>query len=109
MKILVTGGSGFLGINLIRSLLEKGVEDIVSLDLVPFDYPEKDRIAAISGDIRNPQAVARAVSGCDMVVHAAAALPLEADALLARLRARLGAEAAVQRRRIPSRLPAAQT
>lgn len=40
-KILVTGGSGFLGINLIRHLRAKGETDIRSLDIVPFDYPEK--------------------------------------------------------------------
>lgn len=43
MKYFVTGGSGFLGINLIRFLLDKGHE-IVSIDLLPFDYPEKDKI-----------------------------------------------------------------
>ena len=31
-KVFVTGGSGFLGINLIRMLLEKGYE-VISLDL----------------------------------------------------------------------------
>ena len=30
MKVLVTGGSGFLGINLIRHLMNKGIQDIVS-------------------------------------------------------------------------------
>ena len=33
-KVFVTGGSGFLGINLIRKLLEKGYE-VISLDLLP--------------------------------------------------------------------------
>ena len=36
-KVLITGGSGFLGINLVRHLLSKGVTDIRSLDLAPFD------------------------------------------------------------------------
>ena len=43
-KVLVTGGSGFLGINMIRYLLHQGVTDITVLDLVEFDYPERDRI-----------------------------------------------------------------
>ena len=41
MKVLVTGGSGFLGINLIRFLRTKGVEEIRVLDIADFDYPEK--------------------------------------------------------------------
>jgi nucleoside-diphosphate-sugar epimerase len=75
MKVLVTGGSGFLGINLIRYLLDKGHE-IVNLDLVEFDYPEKDKITSYIGDIRIKNDIAKATKGCDMVVHCAAALPL---------------------------------
>jgi len=73
---LITGGSGFLGINLIRYLLKKG-ERVVSLDIVPFDYPDvNDKITAIKGDIRNKDDVAKAMKGVDVVVHCAAALPL---------------------------------
>ncbi|MEI7879502.1 MAG: NAD-dependent epimerase/dehydratase family protein [bacterium] len=39
MKFLVTGGAGFLGINLIRFLLEKGHE-ITSINCVEFTYPD---------------------------------------------------------------------
>jgi nucleoside-diphosphate-sugar epimerase len=74
-RCLVTGGAGFLGINLVRYLLERGHE-VVSLDVAPFDYPERDRITVVDGDIRDRQAVDRAMQGCDMVVHCAAALPL---------------------------------
>jgi len=75
-KVLVTGGSGFLGINLIRHLLAKGAADIRSLDLGEFDYPEKDRVEAVQGDIRDAAAVAKAMTGVKYVVHTAAALPL---------------------------------
>ena len=76
LTILVTGGAGFLGINLIRFLLARG-HAAVSLDVVPFDYPDvRCRVDAIQGDIRDERAVARAVEGVDAVVHAAAALPL---------------------------------
>ncbi len=75
MRWLVTGGAGFLGINLIRHLLERGHE-IVSLDREPFDYPERSRIREERGDIRRIDDVRRAAAGCDVIVHAAAALPL---------------------------------
>jgi nucleoside-diphosphate-sugar epimerase len=73
---LITGGSGFLGINLIRYLLKQD-HTITSLDLVPFDYADvKDKITAIEGDIRDRAAVDRAMQSVDIVVHTAAALPL---------------------------------
>jgi len=76
MKFLVTGGAGFLGINLIRHLYSHG-EDIVSLDIVEFDYPDmNDKIKKIKGDIRNKSDVQEAMKGVDVVVHTAAALPL---------------------------------
>ena len=78
-KVLVTGGSGFLGINLIRYLFSKGLTDIRSLDLVEFDYPEKDRVDAVLGDIRDTAMVAKCMEGVRYVVHTAAALPLYSE------------------------------
>lgn len=78
-KVLVTGGSGFLGINFIRFLLNKGISDIVSLDLAEFDYPEKDRVKTVSGDIRDKDVVAACMEGVTWVVHTAAALPLYSE------------------------------
>ncbi|HPR68034.1 MAG TPA: NAD-dependent epimerase/dehydratase family protein [Kiritimatiellia bacterium] len=75
-KVLVTGGSGFLGINLVRHLFAKGVPQVRSLDLVEFDYPEKDRVEAVVGDIRDAATAARCMEGVQQVVHTAAALPL---------------------------------
>ena len=75
-KVLVTGGSGFLGINLLRLLHEKGY-GLVSLDLVPFDYADMlPHVTGIVGDIRKRSDVDRAMTGVDLVVHTAAALPL---------------------------------
>ena len=76
MRVLVTGGAGFLGINLIRHLLKNNITDIVSLDIAEFDYPEKSKIKIITGDIRHKNVAAEAMKGVDMVVHTAAALPL---------------------------------
>ncbi|HLA60291.1 MAG TPA: NAD(P)-dependent oxidoreductase [Puia sp.] len=76
---LITGGAGFLGINLSRYLLERG-HRVVSLDIADFDYPERDRITEIKGDIRHPATVDRAMQGIDFVIHCAAALPLYSKA-----------------------------
>src|SRR5687768_10543911 len=77
---LITGGAGFLGINLTRTLLARD-HRVVTLDLAPFDYPDvADRVTAIRGDIRDRSAVDRALEAAGggecVVIHAAAALPL---------------------------------
>jgi nucleoside-diphosphate-sugar epimerase len=77
-SVLITGGSGFMGINWVRYLLARG-HRVTSLDIAPFDYPEKDQITAIVGDIRDRAAVDKAMQGIDYVVHAAAALPLYSE------------------------------
>ena len=74
-RFLITGGAGFLGINLCRYLLARE-HDIVSLDIADFDYPEREKISVIKGDIRDRPTVDRTMDGVDFVVHAAAALPL---------------------------------
>ena len=74
-KVLVTGGSGFLGINLVRYLLKKNYK-VTVLDFADFNYKEKSKIKFIKGDIRNKDAVSKAVKNQDVVIHTAAALPL---------------------------------
>jgi len=78
-RVLVTGGSGFLGINLIRHLRGKGITDIRSIDLVPFDYPEKGEVDAVVGDIRDVAALKKVMEGVTWVIHTAAALPLYSE------------------------------
>lgn len=73
---MITGGAGFLGINLVRHLLARG-HSITSLDIAPFDYEDcRGRIREVRGDIRDPAAVKKAAEGAQIVVHCAAALPL---------------------------------
>ncbi len=75
-RYLVTGGSGFLGINMIRYLLEQG-QEVTSMDIVEFDYEDcKDKIKIVNGDIRDQSKVEEAMQGVDIVIHTAAALPL---------------------------------
>ena len=77
MKFFITGGAGFLGINLVRHILaQPGGHAVVSYDLLPFDYPERSKITEIMGDIRNFEDLKKAMAGADVVVHTAAALPL---------------------------------
>lgn len=75
MRYLVTGGAGFMGINLTRYLLARGNE-IRSFDIAPFDYPEAAQISILQGDIRDKGLHERAFDGVETVVHCAAALPL---------------------------------
>ncbi len=75
-RYLITGGAGFLGINMVRLLLENDHE-VISLDIAPFDYPERDQITEIVADIRDRKAVDAAMeNNIDVVIHTAAALPL---------------------------------
>jgi nucleoside-diphosphate-sugar epimerase len=76
MNIFITGISGFLSINLVRYLLNKGYTNISGIDLVDFDYPERDRIHFLQGDIRLRDEVKAIIQGADVVIHTAAALPL---------------------------------
>ncbi|HET7770395.1 MAG TPA: NAD(P)-dependent oxidoreductase [Chloroflexota bacterium] len=81
MKVLITGGAGFLGYHLAALCAERGAE-VSLLDLAEADsgeYPPGTRAA--TGDVRDPGAVTRALrehglGPGDAVVHAAAALPL---------------------------------
>lgn len=77
--LLITGGAGFLGINLCRHLLKQGCA-VRSMDIAPFNYPEYAHVDVLRADIRDPDAVEHAMSGVDIVVHCAAALPRSTEA-----------------------------
>ena len=78
-KVLITGGAGFIGRHLARALLAKG-DGVRVLDSF-IDQVHRDRSAAAElgpdvevheGDVRDGDAVARALRGVDTVVHLAA-------------------------------------
>jgi nucleoside-diphosphate-sugar epimerase len=75
LTFLITGGAGFLGHNLARYLLKKGSK-VQTIDIIPFDYPEIKGVKHFMGDIRDKEALRKAAAGVDVIVHAAAALPL---------------------------------
>lgn len=73
MRILVTGGSGYLGGAIVRALARHGHEPIVfarraSASGLPGH--------AVDGDIRDRRAVRRAADGVDAIIHAAALVSL---------------------------------
>ncbi len=74
MRVLVTGGCGFIGANLVPRLLARGAEVRVLDDRsnsAPDPLP--DGVELVAGDVRDPDAVARAAAGADAVIHLAAA------------------------------------
>jgi nucleoside-diphosphate-sugar epimerase len=75
----ISGGAGFLGLHLARRLLADG-HDVRTLDVVPLDDAELERsVDERRGDIRDRESVRKLVDGADVVVHAAAALPIQAS------------------------------
>jgi UDP-glucose 4-epimerase len=76
MKVLVTGGAGFIGHHLVRGLLARGdavnvLDDFSTGDrsrLLPF----RGHITLTEGTILDPAALDEAVAGCDVILHEAA-------------------------------------
>ncbi len=71
MKILVTGGGGFLGQALCRGLRERGHE-VVSFNRGRYDALERLGVAQVQGDLAQRDAVIAAAAGCEAVFHNAA-------------------------------------
>jgi nucleoside-diphosphate-sugar epimerase len=79
MRWAISGGAGFLGLHLARRLLADGHE-VRTLDLAPLDEPELERsVEELRGDVRTPRDAAALVMSADVLVHAAAALPIQAS------------------------------
>lgn len=74
-RVLVTGGSGFVGANLVTELLGRGYE-VHSFDRVTSPLPAHPRLTTFVGDICTPADVAAAVAGVNTVFHTAAIIDL---------------------------------
>jgi 3beta-hydroxy-Delta5-steroid dehydrogenase / steroid Delta-isomerase len=74
-RVLVTGGSGFVGANLVTELLNRG-HDVRSFDRAPSPLPAHPRLQTVVGDICDADDVTAAVEGIDTVIHTAAIIDL---------------------------------
>ncbi len=80
MKILVTGGAGFIGSNFIRLLINNSDYEVVNIDRLTYagnlnnlrDIENNKRYKFIKGDICNPEDVKEAVKDCSIIVNFAA-------------------------------------
>ena len=80
MKILITGGAGFIGSNLAKRLVEDGHEVRVLDSLLrgnKLDKSTYDSVQFIKGDVRDLSTVTEASKGCDVVYHFAAVLGVD--------------------------------
>ena len=75
MRVLVTGGAGFIGSNIVRRLLEFDQEPVV-LDDISSGYRENlvPGVAFVEGDVRDREVVAAAIDRCEVVCHLAASV-----------------------------------
>jgi nucleoside-diphosphate-sugar epimerase len=79
MLVALSGGAGFLGLHLARRLVADG-HAVRTLDPAPLDEPELERsVEELRGDVRDESAAARLVAGADLLVHAAAVLPIQSS------------------------------
>lgn len=82
--VAISGGAGFLGLHLVRRVLSDGGR-VRTLDVAALEDRELERavdegrVEEVRGDVRSEHDVRRLVAGADVVVHAAAALPIRSS------------------------------
>ena len=80
MRVFVTGGSGFLGKNLIKMLKDRG-DDVRALAISEKDAAicEEAGAETIIGNLDQSEVLKKGLQGCDVVIHSAAIMKLMAD------------------------------
>lgn len=71
MRVLVTGGGGFLGREIIEQLLARG-DQVRSLARGAYPQLEQRGVECLRGDVRDAKVVEQACESCDLVIHTAA-------------------------------------
>ena len=71
MRVLVTGGAGFIGSHVVDKLRAHGHEPVI-YDLRPSPWPEHADVATVIGQVTDAVALAAALEHCDAVAHLAA-------------------------------------
>ncbi|MFI6347537.1 NAD-dependent epimerase/dehydratase family protein [Streptomyces sp. NPDC050560] len=84
MRVLVTGGAGFIGSEIVRALTGQGHEAVVYDALLASAHPAappppRDGVPRITADVRDRDALAAALDGVDAVCHQAAMVGLGKD------------------------------
>lgn len=74
-RVLVTGGSGFVGANLVTTLLDRGYR-VRSFDRAPSPLAQHPQLEVLEGDITDAAVCAQAVDGIDTIFHTAAIIDL---------------------------------
>ena len=85
MRVLVTGGTGFIGSHSVAALLSQGIQvrllvrshERVVRSLSPLGVAD---VESVLGDVTAPESVAEAMAGCDALLHAAAIYSFDARA-----------------------------
>ncbi|HET9876574.1 MAG TPA: NAD-dependent epimerase/dehydratase family protein [Mycobacterium sp.] len=78
-RVLITGGSGFVGANFVTTMLDRG-HQVRSFDRAPSPLPPHPNLEVVEGDICDPHTAAAAVDGIDTVFHTAAIIDLQGGA-----------------------------
>src|SRR5215216_2235901 len=75
MTYAISGGAGFLGLHLARYFVARGA-DVRTLDVAPIDDPVERDVTEVRGDMRDAARAHELCEGADVLIHAAAALPI---------------------------------